>query len=181
MVKMAFRRFIRVINVLATSAAMAIILASWPALAAPRPITIVGYLENATILLRGLPDLAIKAKMDTGATMTSIHAVDIGRYTKKGETWVRFTVKAGGRSVVFRRRLVRTVRIRRAGTATVERPVVRMGICIAGYYRFALVNLMDRSGMGFPLLVGRRFMAPGRLAIDSEKTYLGSAVCSRAP
>ena len=181
MVKMTFRRFIRVINVLSTSAAMAIVFFSGPALAAPRPITIVGYLENATILLRGLPDLDIKAKMDTGATMTSIHAVDIRRYTKNDETWVRFTVKAGGRSVVFRRRLVQTVRIRRAGTAAVERPVVRIGICIAGYYRLAQVNLMDRSGMGFPLLVGRRFMAPGRLAIDSAKAYLGSAVCPKAP
>ena len=181
MVKMAFRRLARTINVLAMSTATVIILVSGPAHAAPRLITIVGYLENAVISLRNLPDLAIKAKMDTGATMTSIHAVDISRYTKNGEEWVRFKVEAGGRSVFFRRRLVRTIRIRRAGTPVVERPVVRIGICIAGYYRLAQVNLTDRSRLSTPLLVGRRFMAPGRLAIDSDKTYLGAAVCPGAP
>ena len=169
------------ITLLAVSAATAIIFISGLALAATRPFTIVGHLENAMIQLRGILDMAIKAKMDTGADMTSIHAVNISRYTKNGEEWVRFTVRAGGRGVIFRRRLVQTVRIRRAGTGMVERPVVKLGICIAGYYRLALVNLTNRSRMSTPLLVGRRFMAPGRLVIDSSETHLGSAVCPGAP
>ena len=189
MVKMTFWRPVRLMHVLATSIVSAIIFASGPALAGShenaragsRPITIVGHLENAAVVLHGLPDLTMKAKMDTGADMTSIHAVNIERYTKNGEAWVRFTVEAGGRSVVLRRRLVGTVGVRRAGTAVVERPVVRVGICIAGYYGLIQVNLTDRSTMSSPLLVGRRFMAPGRLAIDSAKTYLGSPVCPRAP
>lgn len=181
MTKMTFRRFAQAIKLLAACAATAIILASAPALAATRSITIIGHLENAIIPLRGIPDLALKAKMDTGADMTSIHAVDIKRYTKKSKKWVSFLVRASGRAIRFRRRLVRTTRIRRAGVGVVERPVVRIGICIAGYYRLALVNLTDRSRMSTPLLVGRRFMAPGRLAIDSSETYLGSPVCSGAP
>ncbi len=188
MMRITFRRVARVASVLATGSATAIILASGPALADShgsaradaRPITIVGYLENAVVVLRGLPDLAIKAKMDTGADMTSIHAVNIERYTRDGREWVRFTVKTGDRSVIFRRRLVRVVRIRRAGVGVVERPVVRMGICIAGYYAPTQVNLTDRSKMAFPLLVGRRYMAPGRLAIDSARTYLGSPACPEA-
>ena len=171
----------RVINLLLISAATAIIFVSTPALAAPRPITIVGHLENAMIPLRGIPDMAINSKMDTGADMTSIHAINITHYTKNGEEWVRFTVRAGGRGVIFRRRLVRTARIRRTGTAVVERPVVEIGICIAGYYRLAQVNLTDRSKMSTPLLVGRRFMAPGRLVVDSSEAYLGSPVCPGAP
>ena len=181
MTKMTFRRFAQAIKLLAACAATAIILASGPIYADSRPITIIGHIENAVVLLKGLPDLALKAKMDTGADMTSMHALNIRRYMKNGETWVRFKVKAGGRSITFRRRLAHTVRIRRAGTGIVERPVVRIGICIAGYYRLALVNLTDRSRMSTPLLVGRRFMAPGKLAIDSSETYLGSPVCSGAP
>ena len=94
MVKTTLRRFARVIDLFAICAATAIILVSVPASAAPRPITIVGHLENATIPLRGISDLTIKAKMDTGADMTSIHAVDINRYTKNGEEWVSFLVRA---------------------------------------------------------------------------------------
>ena len=181
MVKTTLRRFTRVIDLFAVCVATAMILVSVLASAAPRPSTIVGHLENAVIPLRGLPDLAIKAKMDTGADMTSIHAVDIERYMKNGEEWVSFLVRASGRAVRIRRRLVRTILVQRAGVAEVERPVVKLGICIAGYYRLALVNLTDRSKMSTRLLVGRRFMAPGRLAVDSSETYLGLAVCPGVP
>ena len=182
MVKMTFWRPAQLIHLFATNIVSAIIFASGSALAGshepsradPRPITIVGHLENAAVVLHGLPDLTMKAKMDTGTDMTSIHAVKIERYTTNGEAWVRFTVEASGRSVVLRRRLVGAVGVRRAGTAVVERPVVRVGICIAGYYGLVQVNLTDRSKMSSPLLVGRRFMAPGRLAIDSANIYLGS-------
>ena len=143
-----------------------------------RTLTVVGYLEDALILPVGL---ALKAKMDTGANVSSIHALDIRRYSKNGEDWVRFTVDTGSRRMVFRRRLERTVRIRRAGIATVERPVVRLGICIAGYYRNAQVSLNDRSGMTSPLLIGRRFMAPGGLVIDSATKNAGKPVCPAAP
>ena len=57
--------------------------------------------------------------------------------------------------------------VRRAGIALQERPVVRLGLCIAGYYKNAEVNLTDRSNMSSPLLVGRKFMAAGGLVIDS--------------
>jgi len=86
MMKTTLRRFARVIDLFAICAATAMTLVSVPANAAPRPITIVGHLENAVIPLRGLPDLAIKVKMDTGADMTSIHAVQIERYMKKARS-----------------------------------------------------------------------------------------------
>ena len=181
MTKRTFRRFAQAIKLLVACAATTGIFVSAPALAATRTITIVGYLENAIIPLRGIPDLSIKAKMDSGAYMTSIHAVDIKRYTRNGRKWVSFLVKVSGRKIRFRRRLVQTINIQRAGVSLVERPVVRIGICIAGYYRLAKVNLTDRSRMNFPLLVGRLFMAPGRLVIDSANTYQGTPVCSGAP
>ena len=143
-----------------------------------RMLTVVGYLEDAIILPVGLP---LKAKMDTGANILSIHALDIRRYRKNGEDWVRFAVDNGARKMVFRRRLERIVRIRRAGVPVVERPVVRLVICIAGYYRNAQVSLNDRSGMATPLLIGRRFMAPGGLVIDSATKNAGKPVCPAAP
>ena len=139
-----------------------------------RMLKVVGYLEDAVILPSGLE---IKAKMDTGADVTSIHALNIERYRKEGEDWVSFVVDTGERKMRFRRVVERITRIRRAGTALVERPVVRLRLCIAGYSKLAEVTLADRSNMSFPLLVGRKFMKSGGLVIDSGQTYAGNPVC----
>ena len=137
-------------------------------------LTVVGYLEDAVILPSGLP---LKAKMDTGADATSINAQNIERYKKDGRDWVSFVVDTGERKMRFRRAVEKTVRIRRAGTGTTERPVVLLDLCIAGYYKRAQVNLADRSNMNFPLLVGRRYMETGGLVIDSGQKYAGKPVC----
>ena len=142
-----------------------------------RPLTIVGYLEDALILPSGL---SIKAKMDTGADSTSIHALNVERYRKDGRDWVSFVVDSGDRRMRFRRPVERIVRIRRAGTSLQERPVVRMRLCIAGYHKLADVNLADRRRMKFPLLVGRRFMKTGGLVVDSGQTYAGRPHCPAA-
>ena len=139
-----------------------------------RMITFVGYLEDAVILPGNLP---IRAKMGTGAGTTSINAVDIERYQENGENWVQFTVDTGEHRMIFRRAVERVVRVRRAGTAVVERPVVLLGICIADYLQYGEVNLTDRSGMRFPLLVGRNFMGPGGLVIDSAQDSVSKPVC----
>ena len=55
---------------------LALIIALSGSVATAHTVRIVGYLENATILPIGL---AMKAKMDTGADVTLIHAVDIVR------------------------------------------------------------------------------------------------------
>ena len=111
------------------------IVAATVALATPgvmaHSIRIVGYLEDAIVLPIGLP---MKAKLDTGADITLLHAVDIERYRKDGENWVRFTLEGGGRAVIVRRPLVRITRMRFAGNRVVERPVVQLGLCIASYY-----------------------------------------------
>ena len=58
---------------------------------------------SAVARLQDLPDLAMKAKMDTSA---DTYAINIKRNTKNDDTWVRFTVKAGGHSVVSHYRMV---------------------------------------------------------------------------
>ena len=63
----------------------------------------------------------------------------------------------------------------------VGRPVVRLNLCIAGYNKLAKVNLANRTGMSFPLLVGRSFMKAGGLVIDSGQKYVGRPVCPGVP
>lgn len=149
-----------------------------PAYSQARKATVVGYIENAVILPAGL---RMKAKMDTGARTTSIDATDIERFRRDGKEWVRFAVRVKGRKVAFTRRVLRISRIRRTRTEVVQRVVVALGICVAGYYKHTEVNLGSRSNMLYPLLIGRRFMSTGRLLIDSSAKFRGKAICPNAP
>ena len=154
------------------------ILAMTVALATPgvmaHTIRIVGHLEDAVILPMGLP---IKAKMDTGADIALIHAVDIERYRQDGENWVRFTLESDGRTETVHRPLVRIARIRFAGSQVAERPVVRLKLCIAGYSNFAQIIPIDRSRMRVPLLIGKRFMSAGGLVVDPASEHVGRPIC----
>ena len=139
---------------------------------------VVGWLEEAVILPAGL---TMTAKMDTGTNIASIYAHDIRQYSVDGQRWVRFTVKEGVREEVFRSRVQRTLRVRRADAPVVERLVVHLGMCIAGYNTNMEVGLADRTGMNQGLLIGRKFMASVGLAVDPGATFVAKPDCAAAP
>ncbi len=136
-----------------------------------------GWVEHARI---NHGNMIMKAKMDTGARTTSIHTDSYELFKKNGKQWVRFTIKAGDKSQNFEKRVVRMVRIRRAGVQVQKRPVVEMGICIGGYYKMAKVNLTQRHQMFYKLLIGRLYMG-NVILIDSSRTFIGKPECPDAP
>lgn len=140
--------------------------------------TVVGYLEKATILPE---NLVVYAKMDTGSDSTSIHATDLKRYKRNGENWIRFTVDVDGRLTVFHRRIIRHIRIRRAETQDVRRPVVYLRICIAGRSVVAATNLSDRTGFYSQMLVGRPYMKSGKMLVDPASVHVGNPKCKILP
>jgi hypothetical protein len=58
------------------------------------------------------------------------------------------------------------------------RPTVTLGICIGTVYRVTEVNLVDRSALNKPLLVGRRFVS-GRMLVDVRRRHLLEPACRR--
>jgi hypothetical protein len=114
--------------------------------------------------IRLLPeDIVLEARVDTGATTSSIDAHDIQSFERDGQTWMRFRVrdKIGNTDKVFERPRVRSVRIKnRAAEENVgkkyeRRPVVRILACLDGRAKEIEVNLADRSRFAFPMLLGR--------------------------
>ncbi|KAF0807470.1 hypothetical protein A167_02897 [Alcanivorax sp. S71-1-4] len=127
-----------------------------PALAAQKPLY--GWIENASIEPWGVQ---VKAKLDTGALTSSMHAEDIERFDDDGEDWVRFTVEVENEATgdvvsrEFSQPVFRDIRVRGAGGSE-RRPVVLMKICIGDTVYEEQFSLEDRSDMIYPLLIGRR-------------------------
>ena len=144
-----------------------------PGAAAEKP-QILGWVEYA-LVSDGL--VRFKAKLDTGAKSSSIHAEDVEVFKKGGRDWVRFTVHTRrDKTLRFERPVHRWVRIRRAGAKKVKRAVVLLDICLGTRYRRAQVNLTDRGGMNYALLIGRRFM--GReIMVDSSRQFTTDPNC----
>lgn len=143
------------------------------ALANESTLPVAGWLEYAT-----LPSgLKLHAKLDTGAETSSINAVGIEPFTRDDEDWIRFSLTdPKGRKATLERTVVRTATIKRHFGEKQERPVVNLEICVGSVKRYAEVSLVDRTGLNYPLLVGRNFLG-GALLVDSGHTYLLPSDC----
>jgi len=142
--------------------------------AAAERMIVVGAAEMVRIFPSGH---ALKARIDTGATTSSINARDIKLFRKGGKRWARFEINGkNGQRVRMELPVVRTVRIKHFGQESKRRSVVRIGICMGGYYKEAQVTLQDRRRRQFPVLIGRRYMA-GAILVDPGKEYLTKPDC----
>ena len=142
--------------------------------------TITGWREWAGLPSAGVP--WIKAKLDTGARSSSVHAFDIEPLVPDadGLERVRFKLRPWQRSdadtvvvecPVHDRRTVRSS----SGHAE-ERIVVLMDITLMGRTVTAEMTLSNRDSMGFRMLIGRQALRQG-FVVDPHRSFLGG----RAP
>lgn len=121
--------------------------------------------------------LKLRAKLDTGAKTSSIHAENIKRFERDGEPWVKFTLPAidveDAKSHVVERPVVRTVLIKRHKLESARRTVVEMGFCINAHYYETEFTLANRSNYLYPVLLGRRFLEEN-IIVDPAERFLHS-------
>jgi hypothetical protein len=136
---------------------------------------VVGWIEKVRIYPGGL---TIRAKLDSGAEYSSLHATNLTEFARDGRRWVRFDVdnREGGR-VTIERPLLRKATIKRHFHKAQKRPVVKIGVCLGRIYKETEVNLVDRSGFNYRMLIGRKFMA-GAVIIDPAVQYTIEPECS---
>lgn len=136
--------------------------------------TVAGWRE--WVALSDLDVPWVKAKLDTGARSSSIHAFDIEEFERDGMPWVSFAVHPWQRSEVDIVRSELPVVDRRAIRSSTgheeERLVVRTRITVVGHDLDAELTLANRDEMGFRMLVGREAMR-GVLLVDPGRSYLG--------
>jgi len=120
-------------------------------------LPIIGAIEWVRIEPAGL---LLESRIDTGAVTTSVHADNIQLVEKEGKRYVRFvlTDPNSGEKVEQELRLRRRVLIKQSGLPDTRRYVVRMWVTLGETRSRIDVNLSDRAGFEYPLLIGRNFL-----------------------
>ena len=135
---------------------------------------IVGWAEIVSIYPGSIK---IKAKLDTGAEHSSLNTKKIEYFDVAGESWVRFELRNfEERLETYEARIMRIAKIKRLGQEAVNRPTINLGICIGSTYKKVEVNLTDRSGFNYQMLIGRSFLK-GSFLIDPELSFISRAAC----
>ncbi|MGN0909323.1 MAG: RimK/LysX family protein [Succinivibrio sp.] len=114
----------------------------------------------------------LAARVDTGATVSSIAATNISRFESDGVKKVRFTIEFNDRTIDVEAPFVRVTRVRQSSSSGFSyRLVVGLNIKIADYSVYTEFNLMDRSHMDFPMLLGRSLLTD-IAAVDVSRSYI---------
>jgi hypothetical protein len=142
------------------------------ALRKPKPMRVYGWREWVAF-----PDLGadhIKAKIDTGARTSALHATHISLREQDGETVVDFVIPAlvgrGGRKCTAKhvdRRMIKNT----SGNPE-ERLVIRTMLSIGGRRWPIDVSLTDRAAMRFDLILGRTAIRRHAILVDPGRSFL---------
>ena len=114
---------------------------------------------------------AIKARVDSGAKTSSLHAVNIQTFTRKGQLWVNFEVhplQDNRKVFVHCEAEVVDQRIIKSSSGDREKRYVICVPILVGEQSWDIeVTLTDRDSMGFRMLLGREAMN-GRVIVDPQ-------------
>lgn len=143
-----------------------------PARTATPEKIIVGWREWVGLPLLGVSH--IKAKLDTGARTSSLHAFDVEAFTRDGEKWIRFAVHPMQRDdslvVPCEAPLLDQRYVTNSGGKREKRYVIETVLRIGGGQWPIELALTNRDEMGFRMLIGRTAMLR-RLVVDPARSF----------
>jgi hypothetical protein len=136
-------------------------------------LEIIGWRE--ILILPELGISAIKAKIDTGARSSALHAFHIEKVTKKGKDLVKFQVHPYQRNsqitITTEAELLEYREVTNSGGHTQLRPVIKT-IVKLGHQSWPIeLTLTNRDVMGFRMLLGRQAVRH-RFLVDPGGSFL---------
>ena len=146
----------------------------------PDRIQIYGWREY--VVIKGVK-AKLKAKLDTGARTSSIHAEEKELFERDGKKWVRFVVMDPSLEKPERSRieapLIRVARVKEPGpdTESEAREVVRLSFQIGDRNMRGEFTLNNRENMLAPVLIGRTMIKnlgwvdPSRIYLAEKKVF----------
>ena len=140
----------------------------------PEDLHIIGWREWV-----GLPDYGvplIKAKVDTGARTSAIHAFRLEEFLEADTLWARFEIHPDQRTsegaIVVTAPIIEYRKIRSSNGVVQNRPVVRTTLEALDLRIPIDLTLTKRDEMGFRMLIGRAALRK-RFLVDPTRSYCG--------
>lgn len=138
-----------------------------------RDLPAIGWREWVSLPVLGVPH--IKAKIDTGARTSALHAFSLITYREKGALMVRFRLHPLQRRTDIVAECTAPVADRRwvsdSGGHREKRVVIETPLRLAGREWPIEMTLTNRDSMQFRMLLGRTAMR-GRFIVDPGSSYL---------
>jgi ribosomal protein S6--L-glutamate ligase len=121
----------------------------------------------------GIP--TIKARVDSGAKTSALHAINISPFIKEGEHWVKFDINPiqnNVKTIIHCQAPLIDKRVVKSSSGFREqRFVIQTQLQLGESSWIIEMTLTNRDSMGFRMLLGREAMS-GRALVDPERKYL---------
>ncbi|PLY02232.1 MAG: ATP-dependent zinc protease [Desulfuromonas sp.] len=137
--------------------------------------TTLGWREWLALPELGIP--AIKAKIDTGAKTSALHAFFVEPFDKQGQTYVRFGLHPLQRrtspEMICEAPLKEQRIVSDSGGHREQRYVIETMVALAGHSWPIEITLTDRESMRFRMLLGRSALGDDFLIVPQSSFLTG--------
>jgi hypothetical protein len=127
-----------------------------------------------------LPDFGVasmKAKIDTGARTSALHAFALEEFVEADQLWARFEIhphqRTSRNAISVTAPVVEHRKIRSSNGVVQNRPVIRAALEAVGQTFTIDLTLTNRDEMGFRMLIGRAALRR-RFLVDPTRSYYGA-------
>ena len=136
-------------------------------------LPIIGWREWVNLVSFG--NTPIKAKVDTGAKTSALHAYYVQPFERDRESWVRFGIHplqgTTATELSCEARVKDQRKVRDSGGHTELRYVIETQLQLNGHTFTVEMTLTDRENMRFRMLLGRSALK-GLYIVDSSKSFV---------
>ncbi|MDQ1325061.1 MAG: hypothetical protein QG564_185 [Campylobacterota bacterium] len=112
---------------------------------------VIGAVEKVRVIPG---NFVMKARIDTGASITSIGIDNVEIVNEDGEDWAIVTLD----DVTVKHKVVKYIYVKRHGAKSHKRPVIKLRLTLGEKSKNVNVSLADRGNFQYQLLIGRNFL-----------------------